>query len=249
MSIQNIINLANDITIDHRPVTGTTMTRSGIARTELITNRVPWRFTVSLPAQPWSKIRPWIGNLNTYSYTPQTVKFSEDACRRWFFGWQGGPIDPSFLGSYWTTPAITVNSFTGTTMNIEQTAFFGDPVAPDGTYLIRSGDLIQLGTTRPYPFMCLTDVFLPAPSVPGATYNIQVHRANFLTGITYPLSGVSVGTTANSPNFYLFISKLPRYRLTPGSPQKGRWDDMARINNAIVEWEGEFELTEWLGDV
>lgn len=131
MSFQWIIDNAESIIVDTKPVVASTQTRDGTVRSVSRGGSV-WRFTVTLPDGPrWSEYRSDIAEAQAIGRVGNdTINFS-NAGLDWLFGYQG---------DYSTIPtnlAATVN--TGdTTITISR------PFESDINFIFKSGDLIQL---------------------------------------------------------------------------------------------------------
>lgn len=224
MSIQQIWDLSNSIEINRQRLTGIQITRSEVVRTDLSVTKNPWRFTVAVPGLPWNQMRGVIEEIEALGRNlPNTVTVGSNSRFNWLYRYQGDAT---------TAPVgLTVTSFVGNQMTIGNLSVAGLGAS---NYLFRAGDMIQV-VNKPYPFTVVADVLRGS----GPTVTVTTHRPNIIT--TMPSSPtLNVGSACQVS---LLINKQPTYRLKPGAQ---RMLNGAVINNAIVEWDGEFELVEYL---
>ena len=219
--LQDIINQASSITIDRRKVVGIQFTSNQIPRTSLTPTRVPWRFTIEMPAS-----LPWWNNRNLVDrYSPQVINFS-DSCISWMFRYQGAMTSGMISG-------LTVSSFAGNQLTLSGLTAAG---VTNGTIMFLANDLIQIGA-NPYPFTAVTTV-----TATGAnTITFQVSRPNFLTSGAYSGASITVGPSCN---FNVFCPNMPVYRLLPGAYYQ---TGSTVINKARIEFSSPFELYEFVG--
>lgn len=127
MSFQNIINYAETISINTRPLVASTTTRSGITRA---TSRggQPWVFEVKLPDGPrWEDFRSIISDAESLDrHTTGNIQFNHTG-HEWMFNYQGD-LNPSSQTSSWTKGSSQVTVSGGGTSG----------------YRARKGDFIQL---------------------------------------------------------------------------------------------------------
>lgn len=221
MSLQSIWNYASKITINRRKTVGIQYTRSRIPLTDLSVNMNPWIFTLEFPTQPWNQMRGLIESLdNLDTYQAANVVVGNNTKFAWLYRYQGdGTSIPT---------GFQVDSFTGNTLNIKSISGF-----TSGQYIFRAGDLIQIDT-KPYLYTIVYDVISSGLSTAVATTS----RPN--------IGGSSANLSINvGPNCVvsLFCPNMPTYTLEPGAT---RWLGNTRINNAMVTFDSEFQLYEWL---
>jgi hypothetical protein len=223
MSLQQVVNLSSSLTINRRKMVGVAYSRSQIPRTDMTVTKNPWRFTLSVPAQPWIDMRATIEALDHLDrYSPQTISMNDNPDMAWMFRYQGD--NP-------TTPVdISVVSFNG-----DQLVLDNLPNLNDGNYLFRAGDFIQI-EGKPFPFTVVSDVTRGT----GQTVTVTTHRPNIITGSVQGLT-INVGTDVQ---FSMFCPNMPTYKLSPGAYRVTQLGE--RLNNAIVEWDDDFQLYEWV---
>jgi hypothetical protein len=227
--LQTIINASSGITINRRKVVGVQITSNQIPRTSLTPTRVPWRFTIDMPASlPWWNNRALVEFLdNIDRYSPQVVNFS-DTCLSWLFRYQGAMTSGMISG-------LTVSAFAGNQMTLSGLTAAG---VTNGTVMFLANDLIQIGT-NPYPFTAVNTVTATSSN----TITFEVNRPNFLT--SFSGQGITVGPACN---FNVFCPNMPTYKLLPGAYYK--YDGPSgsgTINNARIEFTDAFELYEFTG--
>jgi hypothetical protein len=239
MSLQALINLASDIYVDYRNVTGRQMTRSGILRVEEQVSRVPFRVTLNIAPQPYTRamtgttatdtMRGFIANMNTYLTTPQTVELTTDADSEFLQRWSAGPV-PASTGA----PIAFVQSFTGTTLVVN-----GLNAALSGLMYYRAGDYVSFGNTWPYPFVVTSDVLYTA----GATsLTVPVHRPNFFLTTTVG----RVVQTGQNVLFRMVLERVPSYKIVAGAQS---FDQYGRVaNKGYVVFDEPITLIEYLAD-
>ena len=223
--LQTIINNASAMTIDRRKVVGVQITRNEIPRTSLTPTRQPWRFTLTMPTGlKYYDNRDLLESLDTLDrYQPQFVTFSDNACLSWIFRYQGqlsqGQINQ-----------MTVTSFIG-----NQLVLGTLPVVPSTRVLFEPNDLIQIGNYK-FPFTSTTRVLRGT----GSTVTVTTNRPNIITSAVAG-AGLTVG---NDCEFYMFCPNMPTYKLIPGGYTKVNG---VTVNNAILEFNDDFTLYEWVG--
>lgn len=223
--LQTIIDKANALNIDRRKVVGVQITRNEIPRTSLTPTKQPWRFTLTMPDRLYYyNNRNLLEQLDTIDrYTPELVTFSNNACLSWIFRYQG-VMNSTQISN------ITVQSFTG-----NQLVLTGLPVIPASRVLFEPNDLIQIGT-HTYPFTSTTQVLRGT----NGTITVTTNRPNIITASVVG-DGITVG---NSCQFYMFCPNMPTYTLIPGGYTRSNG---TTLNNAIIQFDDDFTLYEWVG--
>jgi hypothetical protein len=223
--LQTIINKANGLTIDRRKVVGVQITRNEIPRTSLTPTKQPWRFILTMPSSlRYYNNRDLLESLDTLDrYSPQLVTFSNNACLSWIFRYQGTMSSGQISG-------ISVSSFVG-----NQLVLGNLPVIPSTRVLFEPNDLIQIGSYT-YPFTSTTRVLRGG----GSTVTITTNRPNIISTSVVG-SGITVG---NGCTFRMFCPNMPTYKLIPGGYVGS---GVTTINNALIEFNDDFELYEWVG--
>lgn len=223
--LQTIINKASAMTIDRRKVVGVQITRNEIPRTSLTPTKQPWRFTITMPSSlKYYDNRDLLEALDTLDrYTPAYVTFSDNACLSWIFRYQGQLTQSQLNG-------LTVQSFVG-----NQLVLSGLPVVPSSRIIFQPNDLIQIGNNK-YPFTSTTQVTRGT----AGTVTVTTNRPNIITGAVAG-SGLTVG---NDCEFYMFCPNMPTYKLIPGGYTRSNG---TTVNNALIEFNDDFTLFEWVG--
>jgi hypothetical protein len=223
--LQTIINKASAMTIDRRKVVGVQITRNEIPRTSLTPTKQPWRFTITMPSSlKYYDNRDLLEALDTLDrYSPEYVTFSDNACLSWIFRYQGQLTNAQLNG-------LTVQSFVG-----NQLVLTGLPVVPSSRVIFEPNDLIQIGNNK-YPFTSTTQVTRGS----AGTVTVTTNRPNIITSSVVG-AGLTVG---NSCEFYMFCPNMPTYKLIPGGYARSNG---TTVNNALIEFNDDFTLYEWVG--
>jgi len=223
--LQTIINKASSLTIDRRKVVGIQITRNEIPRTSLTPTKQPWRMTLTMPSSlRYYDNRDLLETLDTIDrYTPELVTFSDNACLSWIFRYQGS-LNSSQLSN------ITVQSFTG-----NQLVLTGLPSIASTRVLFQPNDLIQIGS-HTFPFTSTTQITRGTTT----TVTITTNRPNIITSSVVG-NGITVG---NDCEFYMFCPNMPTYKLIPGGYVRS---GSTTLNNALLEFNDDFTLYEWVG--
>lgn len=223
MTIQRIWNLAGEMKINRRKMVGVQFTRSQLPRTDLTVTKNPWVFSVTVPGLPWANMRNIIESIDLLDrYQPETITIGNNPNFAWLYRYQGDRL---------TIPTgLTVSSFTGNQLVIGNITGL-----TNGQYLFRAGDMLQINTS-PFPYTSTTDVLYTG----AATVTVTTHRPNIA-------STSVVGQTINvGPNCQIsvFCPNMPTYSLTPGAYKYTAASGI--INNAIVNFDSDFQLYEWV---
>jgi hypothetical protein len=123
--------------------------------------------------------------------------------------------------------AVTIGSFTGTTVVLNNLPTVGAPSAV-GSLLFRAGDFIQV-EDKPYPFTVVNDVTRTS----STSCTVTVHRPNFFDESVVG-DGIILG---NDVSFNMLCTNMPTYTLSAG----GR--------TALVTFDGDFQLYEYTGTI
>lgn len=238
--LQTIIDLASTINVNRRKVVGVQITRNEIPRTSLTPTRLPWQFTVEVPAAyRWQEYRTFIETMDYLDrYQPQTITFN-NTCLDWMFAYQGSASNVEL-------DALHVYTFSGTELRLTNVT------TKSGSFVwFQPNDLIQIGA-NPYPFTVVgtydpsTHATTIGPvygsATPGTDLYIKVNRENFFsTSVTG--AGVTVGPECQ---FNVFCPNMPTYKLVPGGYQNYS-GTQTTYNNALIEWSDPFNLYEYVG--
>jgi len=217
MSIQTIIDRAESISIDHRSVVATTITRSQKILTAARSTVRPWQFKITpTNAYRWDEnhnrgVVAAIENIDRHTST--VITLSNNAGMTWLVEYQGDLTSEQ-------RSDMTINSMSGTTLivNLGSTVQSLSSI----TKLFRAGDIIQPANSA-YPYKIMFDVTRGS----GVTRTLTLHRG------TIPEVGVTLaGQTLNigvDVDWRVKIVALPSYTITPGR---------------FIQWSGDFELVE-----
>jgi len=223
--LQTIINNCSGMVINRRKVVGQQITRNEIPRVSVTPTRQPWKFTLTMPSSlKYYENRDLLELLDTLDrVTPQVVTFSDNACLSWIFRYQGSLNTSQIAG-------MSVQSFVGNQLVLQNL-----PPVPSTVAIFEPNDLIQLGN-YPYPFTSTTRVTRGT----GSTVTVTTNRPNILSVNVVGL-GLTVG---NSCDFNMFCPNMPTYKLIPGGYAQSNG---TTINNALIEFEDDFVLYEYVG--
>ena len=184
MSFQWIIDRAETITINRKPVVASTTARDGTTRSVSRGNSA-WKFDVRLPdGIPWTEIRGYISQAEALDrHTPGSFSFS-DTGHDWLVKYQGNASNTNDFAASWTSGSNIITVSGGSVLS---------------GFRFRAGDLIQFNSGR---FVCTVaqDVAFNSTSVP-------LHRAVLEpTGI----SGIRVGAACQ---FGVICTAFPDWTL------------------------------------
>lgn len=225
-AIQSIIEIANRLTIQNRRVVGIQQARNEIVLTNETPTTRPWRFRLSAAGQPYNRVRSIIQGLDDAgSNVSEVIKFGVNNNLKWLFGYQG-------TLSITQRNQVSLASFSGNQLVLSVSGISG---ATSSDVIVEAGDVIQL-QGHPYPFAATSRVLKGS----GSTVVVTTHRPNILS--TTPAAGTKFKWGSDCEWRVLCIGN-PTYTLVPGAAQRDRLTGTI-INNAIVEWDGEFELIE-----
>ena len=227
MSLQNVINYSNGLKINRRKVVGIQYTRNEIPRTTLIPTLNPWRFTIDLPTSlRYSEARNMIEDLDSLDRIySEVITFNNNPNMNWIFRYQGSMTTVQ-------VNAITVDSFIGNELTLTNL-----PIVNANRVLFEKNDLIQIGDT-PYTYTSTQQVLRGS----DPTVTLTTHRP-CINPVSAFLSTIKVGSGCQ---FKMFCPNMPTYKLYPGGTI---YQNNQMINNAYIEWSGEFELRESVGTI
>jgi hypothetical protein len=223
--LQNIINKSNELTINRRRIIGVQYTRNEIVKTAQTPTINPWKFTIKAAnGFIYSQVRDMLEELdrldrNNYEW----ITFGDNPNMSWMFSYRGA-------ASVAQLDALQIVSFTGNQLMLEN---FTD--IPLGTVLFKANDIIQVGS------FCYTSVSqVTYQGFPSVT--VTTHRPN-ISSIDPAGSAIVVG---NGVQFPVVCVNMPTYKLVPGAFTRNSASG-AITNNAIVEFDSDFELVEYTG--
>ena len=221
MSIQSIINSAQQIEMDRRRMVGQTMSRSQRIKTSERSTAQPWKFKVTPPAQlPWSTGRAIAETINTGDrVTEYEISLNGSAGMNYITAYQGNlrqtQIDDLTVNSTGTSTLTLTNL-----PNIGASAQVG--LISTTTVLFAVGDIIQPENSR-YPYAVTETVLRGASTTTNVTLNRPLITSE---GISLTSNGVKVG---NSCTWRVVVVGLPTYTLIYGQR---------------MQYTGDFELVE-----
>ena len=198
MSIQNIIDKAQQIEIDRRKIISQSISRSQRIKTAERSTAQPWKFKITPPGSlPWSASRGFIEVIDFNDRnTEYTISLNNNS---------GMNYITSYLGS------ITqgqLNSLTIQAVGTSTITITGMPAVNSSTVIFAKGDLIQPNNSR-YPYTVVDTVIRGATTTTSVTVNRPIITSE---GITLTGEGLKVG---NSCTWRVLVSGLPTYQLVP----------------------------------
>jgi hypothetical protein len=207
MSIQSIINNAQQIEIDRRRMVGQTMSRSQRLKTAERSTSQPWKFKVSPPALlPWTEGR----------VIAETIELGDRVSEYEISlnGNTGMNYITAYQGSMTTVQraALTISS-TGTSTLTLTTL----PSVTSSTVLFAVGDFIQPANSR-YPYTVTAAVLRGSNTTTSVTLNRPIITSE---GINLIGQGVRVG---NSCTWRVVVATMPTYSLIYGQQMQYNGD-------------------------
>jgi hypothetical protein len=216
MSIQNIIDRAQQIEIDRKKFVGQTMSRSQRIKTSERSTAQPWRFKITPPgALKWADSRGFIELIDTNDRINEyEISLNNNAAMNYITAYQGsltaGQRDNLLILSS-TTSSLTLTNLPAITGTITSS-----------TIILAAGDFIQPANSR-YPYTVTTNVVRGANTTTNVTLNRPVITSEGISLIGQP---VNIG---NNCTWQVVVATLPTYQLIP---------------NRLVQYTGDFELIE-----
>jgi hypothetical protein len=218
MSIQTIIDLAQEIEFDRRRIAAQTFSRSQRIKTAERATAQPWRWVVTPPgSMPYSTSRPILEVITSADRVDETEV--NLAAADYLVKYQGALTQAQINDlnvSATSTSTLTLNTLpaigsTGTTETISSS-----------TVVFAQGDVIQPENSR-YPYTVTETVTRGS----GSTITISLHRPVITSeGITLTGNGVKVGSSCT---WRMMVLGLPTYRVVPYNR---------------IQWTGNFDLIE-----
>jgi hypothetical protein len=199
MSIQTIIDRAQQIEIDRRRMVAQTISRSQRIKTAERSTSQPWKFKITPPgALTWTDNRGVIEVIDLNDRVNEyTISLNNNSKMNYITAYQGMLTQALLNGM--TIQAVTTSSLVLT----------GLPSVGATTTLFKAGDYIQPANSR-YPYTITSDVLRGS----NTTTSVLLHRPVILSeNITLTGQGVKVG---NSCTWQVIVSGLPSYTLIPG---------------------------------
>lgn len=216
MTIQYIIDRAQQIEIDRRRIVGQTISRSQRIKTQERSTAQPWKFKITPPGSiPYAQAR---GVVEVIDFNDRVgeyeITFSNSTGTAYIQAYQGG-FQAQDLAAI-TIHAVGTDTFTLT--NLGSLA----PPYNQNTVLLARGDIIQPANSR-YPYTVAETCLRGS----NTTTQVTLHR-NVITseGISLVDQTLKVGTTCT---WRVIVSAMPSYSLVPGKR---------------LQFNGDFELIE-----
>ena len=198
MSIQNIIDKAQQIEIDRRRMVGQTISRSQRIKTAERSTAQPWKFKITPPGSlPWTASR---GFIEVIDFNDRATEYAISLNNN-----SGMNYITSYLGSITQGQLNSLTIYSTGTSTITIT---GMPSVSSSTVIFARGDLIQPANSR-YPYTVVST----ATRGSSTTTSVTLHRPIITSeGISLTGQGLKVG---NSCTWQVVVSGLPTYQLVP----------------------------------
>lgn len=195
MSVQTIINSAQQIEFDRRRIIGQTVSRSERIRTAERASAQAFKFTVTPPARfNYTTYRPIIESIQLVDrLEEQQVYLSTNSNLNYITQYQGACSSAQLT-------SMTIQQFTNT-----QVTFSGLPSIGTATIVFKAGDWIQPSQSR-YPYIVSETVYRGSGTLVTAT----VHRSLITSENTTTTGTFFVGTATS---LRLVITELPTYKI------------------------------------
>ena len=228
MSLQSIVDTAQNIEFSRASLVATSVSRSGKIITQARNWVKPWSLKVS-PAQVYN----WAANrgmletiLNADRHTEQTIYIGAQTGNAWLTAYQGGVALTS--GALTNVYATAVS---GTTMTIN----VSNASIANNTFIFKKGDIVQFagtgsdGLTYRYPYVVQADV----QKLAGNTTKTVTLNRGYIPQANYDPTSQSNFQSAlyvgNACSWKVIVTKLPGVRYLPGK---------------LFEFTGDFDLLE-----
>ena len=198
MSIQNIIDKAQQIEIDRRKIISQSISRSQRIKTAERSTAQPWKFKVTPPGMlPWTASRGFIEVIDFNDRnTEYEISLNNNTGMNYITGYLGG-ITQGQLSS------LTIQAVGTSTMTITDL-----PSVSSSTVVFAKGDLIQPNNSR-YPYTVVNTVLRGLTTTTSVTLNRPIISSE---GISLVGQGLKVG---NSCTWRVLVTGLPTYQLVP----------------------------------
>jgi hypothetical protein len=170
MSLQTIVNQAQQIEFDRGRIITATVSRSQRLKTAERNATQPWRWTVTPPASlPWSTSRSLVEAIDYADRDVEyTITLGNNVKQSYLVGYQG-ELDQTQLN------AITINTFTNASLVLGNLPALGTTgtnglTVSSSTFVLRAGDFVQPTNSR-YPYTVVQDLVRGTGSLVTATTN------------------------------------------------------------------------------
>ena len=223
MSIQSIINRSETINIARNKLAGSTISRSGRLRTNVIATAQPFKFTVKYaPMQRYNDARNILEQLNRLDKVfAETIDIgATETGLSWITEYQGD-LSSANIG------ALTVNSYAGTILFINTGALTG--TSPTD-FLFKKGDYIQFADGYKYPYTVTEDVTVGVVS--GGSVTLIPLSRGIIDQNGYTIAGANV-VAGTDVRWQVKMLQKPNFTLQPAR---------------FLEFDSDFELMEVIED-
>jgi hypothetical protein len=198
MSVQNIIDRAQQIEIDRRRMVGQTLSRSQRIKTAERATAQPWKFKITPPASlPWTASR---GFMEVIDFNDRVAEYEISLSNS-----PGMSYITSYMGE------LTQGQLNALEIQSVGTSSFvitSLPSVSSSTVVFAKGDLIQPENSR-YPYAVVNTVVRGLTT----TTSVTLHRPIITSeGVTLSGQGLAVG---NSCTWRVIVSGLPTFQLIP----------------------------------
>ena len=219
MSMQDIFEISQSISVQNHRTVGQQVSRSGQIRVAEYLTTVPWVFTV----KPhnflyYPQARQILNNLEVLDRElVSTVIFNSNNLK-WFTAYQGALTSAQYAGfQLAAVPASNAVTFT----------MKGLPTIASTTVILKAGDFVKVGS---YPYKVTADVLRGS----AATVTVTVNRPIIYTASLVINSAILV---ANDVSFSFLMEVFPTYTLMP------------MTNGAFIQWDSDFVFREAVGQI
>lgn len=198
MSIQNIIDKAQQIEIDRRKIISQSISRSQRIKTAERSTAQPWKFKITPPGMlPWTASRGFIEVIDFNDRnTEYEISLNNNTGMNYITGYMGA-LTQIQLDSL-TIQAVGTSTLTITTL----------PSVSSSTVIFAKGDLIQPENSR-YPYTVVDTVVRGLSTTTSVSLNRPIITSE---GISLLSQGLNVG---NSCTWRVLVTGLPTYQLVP----------------------------------
>jgi len=198
MSVQNIIDRAQQIEIDRRRMVGQTISRSQRIKTAERATAQPWKFKITPPGMlPWTASR---GFIEVIDFNDRAAEYQISLNNN-----AGMNYITSYMGAL---TQAQLNSLEILSVGTSSFVVTGLPSVSSGTVVFAKGDLVQPENSR-YPYTVVNTVTRGLTT----TTSVTLHRPIITSeGVTLSGQGLAVG---NSCTWRVVVSGLPTYQLVP----------------------------------
>jgi hypothetical protein len=198
MSIQNIIDKAQQIEIDRRRVVAQSVSRSQRIKTAERSTAQPWKFKITPPASlPWTASRAIIEVIDLYDRVDEyEITLSNQPNLRYITAYQGKVNTAGLNG-------MSISSTGTSTITLTNL-----PTTASTAVVFAAGDFIQPENSR-YPYTVTSPVLRGT----NTTITLELNR-NIITSEGVNLIGQNL-KVGNSCTWRVIVAGLPTYQLIP----------------------------------